>query len=433
MVGLTKQNRVVITGYGAIAATGFDVDTIWNAIKTGKSGIDKVCEWNIEDTECQLGAKIGECKLRDLIANRKLLKVIGRHDVFGLHAAQQALAHSNLLAYRDELSDSKAFNDFTGVYVGSPGNMYSQQYDFLPLLDKSDDSMITFGKNLRSEVHPMWLLGTLPNNVLAYIGIENGFKGPNENIMTHSSAGMQAVCEAAHAIQAGKAERAVVVGYTISLEPQSHIYYDKLGLLSNHGIKSFAANRDGTVLGEGAASLILESLESAEQRGAKIYGEILGTAVTCEATGVLAIDANGEGLKRVILKALAASQQQPQDIGMITAHANGLLNSDATEADSIRTIFGENSLPVTGFKWSFGHTLAASGILDIIMSIKSQQEQVVPAIATCEKIADDCYGINVSSQPQQPRSSSALIISRAFAGINIGAIIEVAPDGEVNN
>jgi 3-oxoacyl-[acyl-carrier-protein] synthase-1 len=429
MLDREKQNRVVITGYSAIAATGFNLDSIWDAINQGKSGIDKINDWNFCDEKCQLGAEISGCKLRDLISNRKLLKVIARHDVFGLNAVQQALLHSDLLNYRDGLTDPKEFNDRTGVYVGSPGNMYSQQYDFLPLVDKSDEDMIKFGEMLRDEVHPMWLLGTLPNNVLAYTGIENGFKGPNENIMTHSSSGMQAVCEAAHAIQAGKADRAVAVGYAASLEPQTHIYYKKLGLLSDSGIKSFAANRDGTVIGEGAACLILESLESAEQRGAHIYGEILGTAVTCEATGVLAIDADGEGLKRMIAKALKASQKKPQDIGMIVAHANGLINSDAIEANSIKTIFGEHNLPVTGFKWSLGHTLAASGVFDIIMSIKSLEEQNVPAITTCNKVAADCAEINVSNKPQKPLSSSALVISRAFAGLNVGAVVSVASDG----
>jgi 3-oxoacyl-[acyl-carrier-protein] synthase-1 len=163
-----------------------------------------------------------------------------------------------MIVYRDTLPHKNPFNEQTAVFVGSPGNKYLQQYDFLPLLAKTHN-MQQFAQQLFETVHPMWLLRILPNNVLAYTGITYEFKGANHNITNHAVGGTQALLEAYHAIRSGQAERAVVVAYDMAIEPQALFYYEQLGVLSNQHLKPFDEAHDGTILAEGAAALVLES------------------------------------------------------------------------------------------------------------------------------------------------------------------------------
>src|SRR3990167_11265547 len=201
------NKRVFVTGLGAITASGRNVEELRDNILLGKSAIAPLTQANLTGWDATLGAEVPSLKPQELLMDRKLIKAVAKHDVFGIHAAMQAVAHSNLISYRDELQDPKQFNDETAVYVGSPGNKYYQQYDFLPLLAKTDGCLQKFGQQLFNEVHPMWLLRILPNNVLAYTGITYGFKGPNHNITNHAVGGTQAILEAYHAIQRGYAER----------------------------------------------------------------------------------------------------------------------------------------------------------------------------------------------------------------------------------
>lgn len=414
-----KSQRVVITGYGGITATGYDLHSAHDAIKNGISGVDKITKWDINEWKYSLGAEIKNYQANKMISDRKLLKMISRQDVIGLYAVDQAVQHSQLLTHRQTLADATEFNDRTGIFVGSPGNKFEQQYDFMSLLQHANGDMKKFAQSLFEHVNPMWLLKILPNNVLAYAGIQNGFKGPNENITNHGVSGMQAINEAYKFLQAGVVDRALVVGYDTALEPQAVHYYGGLGALSKQGVLSFDATRDGTVLGEGAGAMVLENLESARARGATIYGEILGGATTSEAMGVFAIEADGNGVSRLMQEALLAAKKDPKDIGIITAHANGMPKSDLSEALAISNVFKiHQDIPVTGFKWSIGHTIAAAGVIESLLTLLALQEKTVPGIATLQQPAEECAVINVSSQAQPTHSNIGMVISRGFSSMN---------------
>ena len=280
------SGRVVVTGLGCISAAGRDLDSTWESIIQGTSGIQPIAEWDASEWTHPLAGEIKEYKPRDLVPDRKLLKVITRMDVLGLNAVVQAVEHSGILSFRESLADPSSFNDRTGVFVGSPGTKYQQQYDYLRVLSNIDE-ISEFGSTAMQQVHPLWLLRTLPNNVLAYTGIEYGFKGSNQNITGHGVSGSLAIGEACRNLVDGVIDRAIVAAYDSPGEPEAIPYYASAGLLSPTGIRSFDATRDGTVLGEGAGALVLESIESARERGATIYGEILGTSVVSEAVGIL--------------------------------------------------------------------------------------------------------------------------------------------------
>ena len=157
-----------------------------------------------------------------------------------------------------------------------------------------------FGRELANTVNPMWLLRTLPNNVLGHIGIKHGLKGPNACITNHSVGGTLAVIEAVEALRTGEADRAVAVGHDTPIEPQMVLYYHRLGLLASNELRPFDARHDGSLFGEGAGALVLETEASAARRGAPVLGEVLGGGYACEAQGLIAIRDDGDGLARAI-------------------------------------------------------------------------------------------------------------------------------------
>lgn len=419
-------HRVFITGLSALTATGNTLDTTWAALKAGESGINEIKYWDISAWTHRLGGELKNFEPAKMLPDRKLMKVVSRHDVMGIYAATQAVEHSQMMEYRHSLADANDFNENTGVYVGSPGNKYYQQYDFLSLMAKAGDNLPQFANELFSEVHPMWLLRILPNNVLAYTGINYGFKGPNQNITNHAVSGTQAIIEAYHAINSGQVERAVVVAYDVATEPQAVFYYDKLGVVSNRHLKPFDAEHDGTILAEGASALVLESEASVMARSATCYGELSGGLSASESQGLFSIAADGKPLASLLTNVLEQQQLNPLDIGLVVAHGNGNPKSDISEANALHSVFGEYQVPVTAFKWSIGHTICASGILDAVLATYALHKRCIPGIANFEQIASDCIGLNVSCEHRDlPKTSTnALIVSRGYAGMNACLVIK---------
>ena len=423
---MSDSNRVFITGVSALTASGATADENWAAILAGKSGIDEIKQWDISSWSHRLGGELKDFQPAKMLPDRKLLKVIARQDVIGINAAMQAVEHSQLLNYRDTLACAEQFNDDTAVYVGSPGNKYFQQYDFLPLLAQCGGDMQAFAKQLFSEVHPMWLLRILPNNVLAYTGITYGFKGCNHNITNHAVSGMQAIIEAYHAIKQGQAERAVVVAYDIGTDPQALFYYDKLGVISARHLKPFDHEHDGTLLAEGASALILESETSVRARQAECYGEITGGMSATEAAGLFSIEADGEHLSALVKRTLDQQQINPADIGLLVAHGNGNQKSDVSEALAIDSVFGDYHVPVTAFKWAMGHTVCASGILDAVLTTYALRNQCIPGIANLDQLAPSCAMLNAGreTRPLVDNKPYAILINRGFASMNACLVIK---------
>jgi 3-oxoacyl-[acyl-carrier-protein] synthase-1 len=334
-------------------------------------------------------------------------------------AADEALMLSGLLDYQASLSDEKLaeFNDRTGVYVGSPGNKFYQQYDFFPLLAQSSD-LKEFADKLFDVVHPMWLLKILPNNVLAYTGIQYGFKGPNQNVTNHVTSGLQAVIEAYSAIQTGLCDRAVVVAYDQGFEGQAQMNYGKLGILSNNQLASFDASHDGTVLGEGAVALVLESEKSLLERDGQAFVEMTSGVVSSDAKGIFSVDESNEPLAQTLEKALSRANLKTDDLGLVVAHANGNPTSDKSEATVLSNVLKGQKTPITGFKWALGHTLAASGALDVAFTVKALHEKKAPGIKTFSAPIKEAEGLSLSNEVQAIEKDTALIINRGFAGMN---------------
>lgn len=421
---MSSSNRVLITGLGALTASGDSAEKTWDSILAGQSGIAEIVRWDLSSWSHRMGGELKDFQPAKALPDRKLMKVISRQDAMGINAAMQAVNHSQLLNYRETLENEAEFNEQTAIYVGSPGNKYFQQDDFLPLLTKSDEDMQKFADNLFTEVHPMWLLRILPNNVLAYTGITCGFKGPNHNIANHAVSGTQAIIEAYHAIKQGQAERAIVVAYDM-IEPQGLFYYEKLGVLSASELKPFDMEHDGTILADGAAALVLESEASARARSAKCYGEIAGGLSTSEASSLFSIEEDGEHLANLLAETLEQQSMHPSEIGLLIAHGNGNSKSDNSEAKAISKVFGDHNPPVTAFKWSMGHTICASGIVDAVMGTFALKNNCVPGIANFKTAASSCEGLNLSAEHRSfDKQKSIMLINRGFASINACLVIK---------
>jgi len=427
---MTAPTKILVTGTGAVCASGMDPNAILDAVCSGRTAIGPIGQWDTTGWPTREAGEVADFNARALVEDRKLHKLIRRTDLFGLYAAGRAIDGSGIVAHRETLAAPAAatYSDRTGVYVGSGGGNYQNQYDYFPLLTEAHGDLKTFGRELANTVNPMWLLRTLPNNVLGHIGIRHGLKGPNACITNHSVGGTLAVIEAAEALRNGEADRAVAVGHDAPIEPQMVLYYQRMGLIASGALLPFDARHDGSLFGEGAAALMLETEAAAASRGATVLGEILGGGYACEAEGLVAIRDDGDGVARAIAEALDDAQLTAADVGMIVAHGNGTQQSDVSEAAAIRRIFGDErqAPPVTAFKWAFGHLIAAAGIIDAVLALAALTRNTVPGIATLSRLDPACAGLPASAAPQAPRSNVALIICRGFAGTNAALLVRAA-------
>lgn len=423
-----NPRKVVITGTGAVCAAGMHPQEILDAVLAGRSAIGPIRQWDTTQWPTHVAGEIADFNPRAMVPDRKLHKLIRRTDLVGLYAASRAIDASGFVGYRDALAPeiTAPYNDRTGAIVGSGGGNFQNQYDFFPLMTAANGDMPTFGRELSDHVNPMWLLRTLPNNVLGHVGIAYNLKGTNACITNHSVGGTLAVIESMEALRAGEADRVVAVGHETPIEPQMVLYYHRVGLIASEALRPFDAAGDGSLFGEGAGALMLETEASAAERNAPVLGEVLGGGYAAEGQGLLAIRADGDGLVRAIGMALDDAGLMPADVGMIVAHANGTRQSDASEAAALRTVFGTTMPPVTGFKWAFGHLIAAAGIIETVVALAALKANVVPGIATLRHLDDACAGLAVSAQTRPPRSKVALILCRGFAGTNAALLIRAA-------
>jgi 3-oxoacyl-[acyl-carrier-protein] synthase I len=195
-------------------------------------------------------------------------------------------------------------------------------------------------------------------------------------------------------------------------------------LLARDALRPFDRDRSGTVFGEGAAAVVFEKPAEAAARRAVVLGQFLGSGCVSEATGLLDVRPDGDGVGRAIELALTDAGLAAGEVGMIVAHGNGTRSSDASEAAAIRRVFGAEPPPVTGFKWATGHLIAASGSLDLVLALRALREGLVPGIATMETPDPAISPFPVSAQAQTPRGNTALVICRGFGGMNVATIVE---------
>lgn len=423
------SDAIAITGAGAVCAAGDTPERIYQALCAGSIALAPVRRWNAAGWPAPLAGSVEPVNAAAIFEDRKLLKATQRlrhTDLLGLYAASRAVTTSQIDQCRRVLNDpdQQSFNERTAVHTGCGGVAYHYQYDFLPALAAGAGDLRAFAETLGATVNPTWLLGALPNNVLCYLGIGYGFKGPNSCITNHSVSGTMAIIEAFHTIRAGDADRAVAVGHDAPVEPEAILNLYHLGLLTTDLIRPFDSGRSGCLLGDGAAALVLETYAAARTRDAPVLGAILGGAVTTEAGGVLSIRDDGDGAARAIQTALDDAGIGPGEVGLIAAHGNATINSDPSEAAAIRRVFGADIPPVTAFKWAFGHTMAAAGAIDAVLALCCLRARSIPGIATLRTVDPRCLPLPIAAAGSAPRSDIALVLGRGFGGMSTALLIQ---------
>jgi len=414
------SEKIVFTGSGIVCGAGTSVAEVWERLASGETAVAPFTQFDGTKWPVKVAAEVLQDN-RFLVADRKLHKTISRTDMFGIYATESAIEDSGLPTYREGLGEEETidFNDRSGLIIGSGGGNYTSNYEYLPLITEAKGELPGFGRELANQVTPMWLLKNLPNNVLCHVGIRTQFKGTNACITNQCSSGVLAVAEAASAIWNNEADRIAAAGHDAPFEPEMVYYYHQLGLMSGAAPKPFDAGRNGTVFGEGSAAVVLEREADAKARGAKVLGEFLGFGCCSEATGILDLEPDGDGVRRAIEAALDDAGISKADVGMICAHGNGNQASDLTESMGIRHVFGDDIPPVTAFKWAYGHLIAASGIADLVMILEALKRGIIPGIATLEEVDSLIAPFPVSREATKPRSDIALLICQGFGGMNV--------------
>ncbi len=402
------KRRVVITGLGAVTASGEGAEALWKATLEKKSGIDFL---SYSDDWKSVGALIKDFEPEKFIEQRKSLKVMARDIQLAVAGAKLALQDSNL-------NLSKTNRERFGVVVGS-GVLNHELDELAYSLQNATDAdgkidLKKFGEEGLPALFPLWLLKYLPNMSACHISILFNLEGPNNTITTGASASLQAVGEATRIIERGSADLMLAGGAESKVNPVGMTQYQILGVLSDVNghdptrmYKPFDSEAGGIVVGEGSGFLVLEELEHAKKRSARIYAEVTGFG-----------SSSGSGHKTAMKSALAESKVPPSELGYVQAAGIGIAKEDTLEAESIYEVFDGSapgllvsaSKPVTGF------TGFSAGALDLIISALSIANSVIPPTMNF-KHATPALGFQiVTDEPVKKKIRSAMTNCFGFNG-----------------
>lgn len=367
---MTKKQRVVVTGLGALSPIGNDVPTMWENALKGVNGIDKITRIDTEPYNVHIGGELKGFNIEDHIPKKETRKM-SRFTQYAVIAAREALKDSGLT-----IDESNA--DRVGVWIGSGiGGMetFEEAYDLLK-------------KKGPRRVSPFFVPMLIPDMATGQVSIDLGAKGPNGATVTACATATNSIGEAFKFIERGDAD-AMIAGGTEA--PITHMaiagFSASRALSTNDDIETacrpFQEGRDGFVMGEGAGILILESLESAQARGAKIYAEIVGYGSTGDAHHITAPGPDGEGGSRAMEAAIKDAGIQPSDIQYLNAHGTSTPVGDLFEIKAIKNTFGEaaKQLKISSTKSMTGHLLGATGGVEAIFSVLSiRDKKIAPTI-----------------------------------------------------
>jgi 3-oxoacyl-[acyl-carrier-protein] synthase II len=402
------QKRVVITGFGCISPLGSDPETLWDNILAGKSGVQKITHYDCADFKCKIAAEVNDFDGNAIFGSREARRM-DRFAQFAVAAAQQAVGHSALSLVNE---DRDRVGVLIGTAIGGINTLYEQMQIFM--------------ERGPSRVSPFLVPMMLPDTAAGMVAIYLGVRGPNLAVISACATGTNAIGEAAEIIRRSQADVVLAGGAESVIVPIAMAGLSVMGALSEHNdvperaCRPFDLHRDGFVMGEGAAVLVLESLDHAQKRGAKILAEITGYGATNDAYHISAPAENGAGAARCMQNALAYGGFGLADIHYINAHGTGTLLNDKSETAAIKTVFGEQAyrIPISSTKSMTGHLLGAAGALESVLCIKALHSQVVPPTINYETPDPDCDLDYVPNQARPAQLRHVMSNSFGFGGHN---------------
>lgn len=406
------MKRVLITGFGAITPLGNDPATFWDQMKAGVSGAGEIQAFDTTDFPIQIACEVRDFEPRDWMEAKDARRIV-RVNQFSLAAARQAVQHSRLeLSAEDPCRMGVVFN--TGG-----GGMDSIASGERRRLAKGAHS-----------VGPFLAPNAMPNCVSAMISIELGLTGPVLTSTLACAAGNYALLDAAYHLQRGDAD-VIIAGSTESaVQPVIIASFAKMGALSastdpSTASRPFDKNRDGLVFGEGAGAFVVETEEHAKARGATIYAEILGGALTADAHHLTIPKPDGSGAARAMRQALQSAAKKAEDIDVIFAHATSTPLGDVAEVRAIQQVFGNRAreIPVTATKSQLGHTFGAAGALSALAAVFSIQENIVSPTINYETPDPECDLDCVPNQARAVEVKTAMVNAFGFGGQNVALVL----------
>ncbi|MED4127597.1 MULTISPECIES: beta-ketoacyl-ACP synthase II [Shouchella] len=408
-----EKRRVVVTGIGAVTPLGLNAASSWEAAIAGKSGIGYLTRIDAESYPMKVAAEINDFDPADFI-DKKEARRMDRFTQFAVASAKQALADSGL-----EINDDNAAR--VGVWIGSGiGGMETYETQFRTLLEKGP-----------RRVSPFFVPMMIPDMASGQVSIFTGAKGPNSCSVTACASGANSIGDAFKTIQRGDADAMIAGGSEAPITNMAVAGFSSAKAITTSdnpekASRPFDVNRSGFVMGEGAGILILESLESAKARGAKIYAEIVGYGSTGDAHHMTAPAPDGEGGARAMAAAIADAGLKNEQISYINAHGTSTDLNDPYETNAIKTVLGDYAykVAVSSTKSMTGHLLGAAGAVEAIFSVKAIEEGIVPPTINLEEPDPACDLDYVPNEARKMNVEAVLSNSLGFGGHNTSLVFK---------
>jgi 3-oxoacyl-[acyl-carrier-protein] synthase II len=407
-----SDRRVVVTGLGAVASIGHDVASFWAGLIAGKIGVDRVTLFDPSAFACQIGAEVRNWDV-NLLMDPKEARRNDRYTHFGFVAAKQAVADSGIDMAKED-------GDRVGVIIGSGiGGMWTYENQLKVLFERGP-----------RKVSPFTIPSLIGNMCSGLVAIEYGARGPNFGIVSACATGTHSLGEAAHAIRRGDADVMVAGGSEAAITPFAYASFCSMKAMSTRNdapssaSRPFDKNRDGFIMGEGAGILVLESLEHAKARGARIYCELAGYAATCDAYHITQPDPEGKGLSMAMKRALASASAAPESVDYINAHGTSTPYNDKFETLAIKKVFGEGAhrVAISSTKSMTGHLLGAAGGIESVICVKAIEQGIIPPTMNLEEPDPDCDLDYVPNAARAAKVRTVLSNNLGFGGQNASIV-----------
>lgn len=402
------KRRVVVTGVGLVTPVGVGLENVWQAILAGTSGIAPITKFDTSRHDSKIGGEVKGFNPEDFISQKELRRM----DIF----IQYALAASKIATNDAALDMEKEDGERAGVVVGTG-------LGGLPSLEKFHSVLLERGPG---RISPFFIPMLIANEASGHVAIQYGMKGPNLCVVTACATGAHSIGEALRIIQYGDADIMLAGGTEANLTPLTVGGFNAMKALSTRNdepqkaSRPFDKDRDGFVIAEGAGIVIMEELEHAVRRGAKIYAEVVGYGYNGDAFHITAPCEDGDGAMRCMRLALKDAGIQPENVDYINAHGTSTDMNDVIETRAIKAVFGEQAykIPVSSTKSMTGHLLGAAGAVEAIFSILSIRDGICPPTVNCDNPDPACDLDYVPHKARKHEIRTAMSNSFGFGGTN---------------
>lgn len=402
-------DEVVITGLGVVSPIGIGRDRFWASLVEGRSGVRPIRQFDVSAMPVRIGAEVEDFQPAAYVAKRKSLKLMSRDAQLGVAASSLACRDAGL---RRGAIDPERL----GVVLGADRvslNPNECEATYRPCVTGPGFDFRRWREGMAG-TFPLLFLKVLPNMIASHVAIEQDARGPNNTMHQGELSALLTVCEACRTIERGAADVMIVGGASSQVNPFDWVRHCVLGILSRRNddpaavLRPFDAGRDGQVLGEGAAAMILESRRHAEARGAEIRARVLGSATAT----VPRRNGNGgswAGLARAMAEALARAGLEPDELGHVKAHGLSTVDDDRLESRALAEVVP--NVPVFAPKSYFGNLGAASGAVEMAASVLALESGLVPATLNYERPDPECPIRPIAGGPMRPRSTTAMMVN----------------------